>query len=89
MDIRPLSQSLGAEVSGLDVATLDQKEFEFFREQFHQNIVLVVKRQELSPASQTTFAQRFGEIQYHISPEYLMKNHPEVMILSNETRNGK
>ena len=38
MDIRPLSQSLGAEVSGIDVATLDQKEFEFFREQFHQNI---------------------------------------------------
>ena len=89
MDIRPLSQSLGAQVSGIDVATLDQKEFEFFREQFHQNIVLVVKSQELSPASQTIFAQRFGEIQYHISPEYLMKNHPEVMILSNETRNGK
>ena len=89
MDIRSLSHSLGAEVSGINVATLNQTEFEFLREQFHKNIVLVVKNQDLSPASQTEFACRFGEIQYHISPEYLMKNQPEVMILSNETQNGK
>ena len=89
MDIRSLSHSLGAEVSGINVATLNQTEFEFLREQFHKNIVLVVKNQDLSPASQTEFACRFGEIQCHISPEYLMKNQPEVMILSNETQNGK
>ena len=89
MDIRSLSHSLGAEVSGINVSTLNQTEFEFLLEQFHKNIVLVVKNQDLSPASQTEFACRFGEIQYHISPEYVMKNQPEVMILSNETQNGK
>ena len=56
---------------------------------FHDNLVLVVRGQDLTPAEQTGFARRFGEIQYHISPEYLMKDQPEVMILSNEIENGR
>jgi len=87
--VTPLSDVLGAAVSGIDVRDLDEAGFDALRDVFHDNLVLVVKDQDLSPAEQTDFARRFGEIQYHISPEYLMPDQPEVMILSNERENGK
>ena len=85
----PLSSVLGAEISEIDVRELDDAGFDRLRDIFHDNLVLVVRGQDLTPAEQTGFARRFGEIQYHISPEYLMKDQPEVMILSNELENGK
>ncbi|MBK18044.1 MAG: taurine catabolism dioxygenase TauD [Rhodospirillaceae bacterium] len=89
MTVKPLSDALGVEVSGVNAADLGEATFKELREIFHENLVVVVKDQDLSPAEQTEFAQRFGEIQYHISPEYLMDGQPEVMILSNEKEDGK
>lgn len=89
MTVKPLSEALGAEICGINAAELDDATFEELRDVFHQNLVVVVKDQDLTPAQQTEFARRFGEIQYHISPEYLMKDQPEVMILSNEKQDGK
>lgn len=89
MTVKPLSDALGAEVSGIDAATLDDATFDTLRDVFHDNLLVVVKGQHLSPAQQTAFARRFGEIQYHISPEYLLKDQPEVMLLSNEKEDGK
>jgi len=84
-----VSDALGAEVSGIDVSTIDDATFNELRDIFHDNLVMVVKNQDLSPAEQTAFSCQFGEIQYHISPEYLMKDQREVMILSNEKEDGK
>lgn len=89
MTVKPLSEALGAEISGINAAELDDATFDMLRDVFHENLVVVVKGQDLTPAQQTEFARRFGEIQYHISPEYLMKDQPEVMILSNEKEDGK
>ena len=89
MTVKPLSEALGAEISGINTAELDDATFDKLRDVFHENLVVVVKGQDLTPAQQTEFARRFGEIQYHISPEYLMKDQPEVMILSNEKEDGK
>ena len=89
MTVKPLSEALGAEISGINTAELDDTTFDKLRDVFHENLVVVVKGQDLTPAQQTEFARRFGEIQYHISPEYLMKDQPEVMILSNEKEDGK
>jgi len=89
MIVRPLSDALGAEISGIDVSTLDDGAFGRLRDIFHDRLVVVVKGQNLSPASQTEFAKRFGEIQYHISPEYLLPDQPEVMLLSNEKEDGR
>jgi taurine dioxygenase len=89
MTVKPLSPALGVEVSGIDAADLDDATFNELRDVFHEALVVVVRDQDLSPAAQTDFARRFGEIQYHISPEYLMKDQPEIMILSNEKEDGK
>ncbi len=88
MTVTPLSDALGAEITGIDVRALDQAAFARFRDVFHDNLMLAVRGQHLTPAEQTDFARRFGDIQYHISPEYLMQDQPEVMILSNEKIDG-
>lgn len=87
--IRPLSDALGAEVLGVDATALDDEIFARVRDAFHDNIVLVIRDQALTPVEQTAFARRFGDIQYHINPEYLIPDQPEVMVLSTEKENGK
>ena len=89
MKITPLSDALGAEVTGINAADLDEDTFARLRDAYHENIVLVVRDQHLTPAEQTAFARRFGEIQYHINKEYLMPGQPEVLILSTEIKDGK
>ena len=72
MKVMPLSDALGAEVTGIEAAELDEETFGKLRDAFHDNIVLVVRDQHLTPAEQSAFAKRFGDIQYHINKEYMM-----------------
>lgn len=89
MVVTPLSDAMGAEVTGIDAGNLSDADFERLRDALHEHIMLAVRGQALDPASQTAFAQRFGEIQYHINSEHKMKDQPEVLILSTEVVNGK
>ena len=89
MTIKPLSDSLGAEITGIDASALDEESFSRLRDALHDNIVVVVRDQALSPAAQTDFSRRFGEIQYHINSEYKMPDQPEVLILSTAIVDGK
>ncbi len=89
MKISPLSDQLGAEITGVDAAALDEETFSRLRDALHDNVVVVVRDQALSPAAQTDFSRRFGEIQYHINSEYKMPDQPEVLILSTEIVDGK
>ncbi len=84
LEIRPLSKAMGAELIGFDTANLDNEAFSRLLGALHDYGVIVVRDQALSPAEQTQFTQRFGEIQYHINSEYKMPGQPEVLILSTE-----
>ncbi len=89
MVVTPLSDAMGAEVTGIDAGNLDDADFQALRDALHEHIMLAVRGQALTPAAQTAFARRFGEIQYHINSEYKMKDQPEVLILSTEIVDGK
>lgn len=89
MDITPLSPVMGAEVTGIDAATIGAQDFGRLRDALHQHLVLAVRGQTLDPAAQTGFTRRFGDIQYHINSEYKMPGQPEVLILSTEVVDGR
>ncbi len=89
MTVKPLSKLLGAEVTGVDLAAIDDDDFDRLRDTLHDHIVVAVRGQALDPAEQTAFTRRFGEIQYHINSEYKMVDQPEVLILSTEIKDGK
>jgi taurine dioxygenase len=87
--LRPLSDALGAEVTAIDAASLDDATFKHLLDAFHDNIVLVLRDQALSPRQQVEFSRRLGELEHHVSAAYQMKGEPDVMILSNEVADGK
>ena len=65
--VRPLTPSLGAELSNVKLA--DDMSDEVFRaiyQAFLRYQVLLFPPQDVPPARQVGFARRFGEVQIHI-----------------------
>ncbi len=89
-NVQTLSPVLGAEIIGLDVAqSLDDATFNRVRKLFSDHLVLVFRDQHLSPQDQIDFSRRFGPIKGHVLTQYLHKNHPELLVVSNKKVNGK
>lgn len=91
MYVKPLSPVLGVEISGIDVARLDDAEFlELRRCWVEANGLAVVRAQSLTPESQTDFSRRFGPLfgeddhfQDSVKP-YLMPGCPTIYRVSNK-----
>ncbi|MFI4983317.1 MAG: TauD/TfdA dioxygenase family protein, partial [Nevskiales bacterium] len=82
---------LGAEVIGLDLSRdLGDAEFRTVREAFNRHSVLVFRGQQaLTPAQQVAFSRRFGELEIHVMRQFLHPEFPEILLVSNEQRDGK
>jgi taurine dioxygenase len=89
MTVTPLAPAMGAEVTGIDTATMNDDDFAVLRDALHEYKMLAVRDQSLNPATQTVFTRRFGEIQYHINSEHKIPGQPEVLVLSTEIYDGK
>lgn len=55
--------TLGAVVTDIELRSLDREAWRAVEAAFHERAVLIFPGQHLTPAEQTTFAQRFGEIE--------------------------
>ncbi|MAP10761.1 MAG: hypothetical protein CMQ61_01780 [Gammaproteobacteria bacterium] len=62
MEIRPLGPVFGAEVTGIQLAHLDDAQFEKLRAAWVAHEVLVVRDQTLDVAEHIAFGQRFGDL---------------------------
>ena len=90
MNIAPLSDVLGAEVSGIDIARdLDGAAFAAVLDAFHRYRVLVFREQYLDPADQVGFAARFGPLEVHDNRRYNLPDNEHVMVLSNDLKDGE
>lgn len=89
MQINRLSDALGAEISGIDVADLNDAEFGTVRDAFHDYQVVVFRDQKLSVEEHIDFSRRFGDMEIHISTDNLLKDHPEILLVTNKKENGK
>ena len=89
MHLTPLTPSLGAEVSGLELSLeLDDAKFRALYQAFLRYQVLLFPPQDLPPGNQVAFARRFGEVQVHVMNQYHADGYPELYRLSNLDRNG-
>ena len=61
--VTPTDATLGAVVTGVDLADLSDAAWRAVEEAFHEHAVLVFPDQHLSAEAQIAFAQRFGEIE--------------------------
>ena len=79
----PLSGALGAEMPGVDLATIDDAGFDAVYRAFLDHQVLVFRDQDLDPAAYLAVARRFGSpIPYPFATG--IDDHPEVTLIVKE-----
>ena len=96
MQVRPLSQFIGAEVSGLDTsADLDAATLQWIRDIWFEHLVLVFRGQALSDEQLVRFSRQFGELEMapigeaaNLTSDGNVPNLPKVNVISNVVENG-
>ena len=87
---RPLSPTLGVEVSGVDVASaLDSDAAGTLRDLWRRHGLLLFRGQELEEKQLIAFSRNFGALEIHLRREYLSSENPEVLYVSNMKKEGR
>jgi len=87
--IEKLGPVLGARVSGIDVADIDDATFDEIHAAWLEHPVLVFADQHLSPEGQIAFSKRLGEPEVHISTDHLLDGYPQIVLISNKKVDGR
>ena len=91
MELRRLSNGLGAEVLGVDLAKpMRDTEIQAIRAAWGDHLVLLFRNQALSPEAHIAFSRRFGELDRHEAlPRYRHPEHAEIFMVTNHEIEGK
>jgi taurine dioxygenase len=86
---RHLSPALGTEIIGVDLREdLDDEVFGEILQAWHDNLILLLRDQQLEEDDQVRFAERFGPLATIHTPQFV-RSHPAVMLISNIREDGK
>ena len=89
-DVRPFAEKVGAEIVGLDLSRpLNDADFARVHQAHLDYHVVVFRDQRITPQQQINFSRRFGVLQIHVLKQFLLANHPEILIVSNIVENGQ
>jgi taurine dioxygenase len=89
-DVRPFEGKVGAEIVGLDLSKpLNDADFARVHQAHLDYHVVVFRNQQITPQQQIDFSRRFGILQIHVLKQFLLANHPEILIVSNIVENGQ
>ncbi len=87
---RPLTNTFGAELQGIDLAAdQDAAIIEYVRSLWHKHKLLLFRDQKLEEAQLVRFSRHFGPLEIHLRKEYLSRENPEVLLVSNVKESGK
>lgn len=79
-----------AEVVGADLRRQDDEgQFDAIKAAHLAHGVIVIRDQDLSPEDQIAFSRRFGPLAIHVLVDQLMDGYPEILLVSNKTKDGK
>jgi taurine dioxygenase len=80
IEVKKLTATLGAELSDVDIAHLDDAELTELRALWVEHKVLVLRDQHISTAEHVAFGRRFGELEIHpFAPD--TDKHPEIVAI--------
>lgn len=82
---------IGAEIVGLDLSSgINDETLTKVIKNFHDNAVLVIRDQKLTPEQHIEFSKRIGPLQVHVQKTYHLPGYPELYSISNcVDENGK
>ena len=90
MNIKPLTDFLGAEVRNLDISKTASKELEVqLSHLLDERQVLLFRDQDLTEEQYINFASIFANPVESIMPGHKLKSHPMISVHSNKTSDGK
>ena len=81
MNIRPVGEQIGVEVSGVDVKTMSDEDFGKIYQAWIDHNVMVVKAQELTIPEFLTYSRRFGIVNPHPSKSTRHPDYPDITLL--------
>jgi len=79
-EVRPITATLGAEVSGVDMADVDGETLEQLRKAWLDHKVLVLRDQPISVEQHIAFGRLFGELEVHPFVK-AHDRHPEIVTI--------
>jgi len=89
LQLRRLSNALGAEAMGLDLTRLDERQFGQLNRAFLDHGILLFRGQPLTTLQHIALSRGFGELDIHESaPQDRHPAHPEVLLITNEPKPG-
>jgi taurine dioxygenase/putative 2-oxoglutarate oxygenase len=91
MQLRPLCDAIGTEVLEIDISEpVPAATFDRLYKAWLDTSVLLFRDQQITPAQQVAFTRRFGEIVAYNDPtENPLPEQPEILLLTNLTKEGK
>ena len=87
--VNPLSDALGAEVLGVDLAQLlDNGTMKAIEDAWHEHLVLVFRNQRISNDDQVRFCKFFGDLEEVRTGKYANEEMKHTMMITNVTDTG-
>jgi taurine dioxygenase len=84
IEVMPSGAPLGAEVRGVDIAAgIDHASFSRIHSALSQHSVIVLRNQRITPEQQVEFCARFGTLEPHVLPQYLVPGFKDLVRISN------
>jgi taurine dioxygenase/putative 2-oxoglutarate oxygenase len=88
--LRPLHDTFGAEVSGVDLArALDVDTLAAIEDAWRRHSILLFRNVAMTPGQQIAFTRALGPLHIMEPPEFNLPNHPEVLVVSNVEKDNK
>src|SRR3974377_1158546 len=90
IEVVPLAPSIGAEVSGVDVRTLDERHLVAVRDAVLRYAAVVIRGQTVGPDEQLAFMDRL----YPLRPAgrlnvFALPGYPQITVVSNIVEHGR
>src|SRR5450830_137479 len=82
--IRSFDGPLGAEINGLDLnLPVSAQDVATIRAALVKHGLVVFRNQRITPEQHVAFSRRFGPLQVHVLNRFHLKQHPEILNMSN------
>ncbi len=88
--IEPFEGAIGAAVNNVDLSQdLSAVDRKTLVDAWNKHSVLVFREQEMTSDQFLRFSRYFGDLEIHVLEQYLHREHPEILVVSNILKDGK
>lgn len=82
IDVRRLTPTIGAEISGVDLSReLTNRQFQEIHDALMEHCVIFFRDQKLTVEQHKAFGARFGRLHVHPNAPKLVAEHPEILVI--------